>query len=107
MSAPNRQRRIAVHATEREWRELLRALARCRGCGGLAEVLLDGIPRCCACAGRYRRGRCSSLAHSELALRIEDACAGAALALAGDVADPEIGACTPECDHGRGGHGAT
>lgn len=67
------RRTITVAATEAEWRDLLAALPKCMSCGGIAEVLLDGRPRCCGCAASVRRGRCVGLDHSEVALRILDA----------------------------------
>lgn len=65
-------RKLTIEATEAELQALLRALPRCVGCGGLAEVTIGKRPRCVACAAPHKRGRCSSLSHAGVALRIED-----------------------------------
>ena len=68
-----RDQQITITATDAEWRAVLRAVPRCVGCGGLAEVELGGRPRCVGCAAPVRRSRCKALPHAPLAMRIEDA----------------------------------
>jgi hypothetical protein len=68
-----KERTLTLAGTEGEFRALLRCLQHCVGCGGLAEVVLAGRPRCVACAVPHRRARCTPLPHAALALRIEDA----------------------------------
>lgn len=70
--------RIAVTATEADWRALLAALPGCDGCGAAAEVtlIMPGSDRhrvCLACAAQRRRGRAEPLAHGDAVEAIEGA----------------------------------
>ena len=65
--------RFEVRLTEAEIRALLALCPKCGACGGRAELLLDGRPRCCSCAAHLRTGRAETPPWSNAADVLETA----------------------------------
>jgi hypothetical protein len=65
--------RVTLTAPAASLEALIGQLPRCVECTALAEVRLNGRPRCVGCAGRHRSGSCSTLPWADAAGAIIDA----------------------------------